>query len=64
MLFAPLYLIVYLATWRAFRRERNLRQRERNREILKHVLSADLILGKKLFLMAVKDPQYIRSQGA
>ena len=61
MLFAPLYLIVYLATWRAFRRERNLRQQERNREILKHVLSADLILGKKLFLMAVKDPQYIRS---
>jgi hypothetical protein len=63
MLFAPLYPIVYLATWRAFRRERNSNQRERNREILRHVLSADLTLGRKLFLMAEKDPQYIRGQG-
>jgi len=63
MLFGPLYPIVYFATWRAFRRERNLRQRERNREILKHVLSTDLIFGKKLFLMAEKDPQYIKGQG-
>jgi len=63
MLFAPLYPFVYLATWRAFRRERDLRQRERNREILRHVLSADLILGKKLFLMAEKDSRYIRNQG-
>jgi 2-polyprenyl-3-methyl-5-hydroxy-6-metoxy-1,4-benzoquinol methylase len=62
MLFAPLYPVVYLATWRAFRRERNLKQREKNREILKHVLSADLILGKKLFLMAEKDPQYVKGQ--
>jgi hypothetical protein len=63
MLFGPFYPIVYFATWRAFRRERNLRQRERNREILKHVLSTDLIFGKKLFLMAEKDPQYIKGQG-
>jgi 2-polyprenyl-3-methyl-5-hydroxy-6-metoxy-1,4-benzoquinol methylase len=62
MLFAPLYPVVYLATWRAFRRERDLRQRERNKEILRHVLSADLVLGKKLFVMAEKDPQYIRGQ--
>jgi len=64
ILFAPLYPIVYLATWRAFRRERNSNQRERNREILRHVLSGDLILGRKLFLVAEKDPQYIKSQGA
>jgi 2-polyprenyl-3-methyl-5-hydroxy-6-metoxy-1,4-benzoquinol methylase len=62
MLFAPLYPIVYLATRWAFRRERNLKQRDRNKEILKHVLSADLILGKKLFLMAEKDPRYIRGR--
>jgi hypothetical protein len=63
MLFGPLYPFVYLATWRAFGRERNLKQRERNKEILRHVLSADLTLGRKLFLMAEKDPQYIRGQG-
>jgi 2-polyprenyl-3-methyl-5-hydroxy-6-metoxy-1,4-benzoquinol methylase len=63
MLFGPLYPFVYLATWRAFRRERNLKQRERNKEILRHVLSADLTLGRKLFLMAEKDPQYIKGQG-
>jgi SAM-dependent methyltransferase len=62
MLCAPLYPIVCLATWRAFRRERDLKQRERNREILRHVLSADLMLGRKLFLVAEKDPQYIRGQ--
>jgi SAM-dependent methyltransferase len=63
MLFAPLYPIVYLATRRAFGRERNSNQRERNREILRHVLSGDLILGRKLFLMAEKDPRYIKGQG-
>jgi 2-polyprenyl-3-methyl-5-hydroxy-6-metoxy-1,4-benzoquinol methylase len=62
MLFVPLYPIIYFATWRAFRRERDLKQRERNNEILRHVLSADLVLGKKLFLMAEKDPRYIRSR--
>jgi 2-polyprenyl-3-methyl-5-hydroxy-6-metoxy-1,4-benzoquinol methylase len=62
MLFAPLYPVVYLATWRAFRRERNLKQRERNKEVLRHVLSADLVFGRKLFLMAEKDEQYIRGQ--
>jgi hypothetical protein len=62
MLFAPLYPFVYLTTWRAFRRERNLRQRERNREILRHVLSTDLIFGKKLFLMGEKDPQYVKGK--
>jgi 2-polyprenyl-3-methyl-5-hydroxy-6-metoxy-1,4-benzoquinol methylase len=63
MLFAPLYPIVYLATWRAFRRESDPKQRERNKEALRHVLSADLILGKKLFIMAERDPQYIKGQG-
>ena len=63
MLFAPLYPIIYFATQRAFRRERNLKQREKNREILKHVLSLDLLFGKKLFLMAERDPRYVRNQG-
>ncbi len=62
MLFAPLYPVVYLATWRAFRRERNLRQRERNKEILRHVMSADLIFGRKLFIMAEKDPLYLKDR--
>ncbi len=64
MLFAPLYPIIYLATWRAFRRERNSKQRERNRESLRHVLSGDLILGRKLFLIAEKDTEYIKGKEA
>jgi 2-polyprenyl-3-methyl-5-hydroxy-6-metoxy-1,4-benzoquinol methylase len=62
MLFAPLYPIVYFATRWALRREKNLKQRERNGEILSHVLSTDLILGKKLFLMAEKDPHYVKGK--
>ncbi len=53
---------IYLTTYRSFRRERNPMQRERNREILKHVLSADLIFGKKLFLVAEKDPRYVKTK--
>lgn len=53
---------VYFATHRAFRREKNPMQRERNREILNHVLSSDLIFGKKLFLVAEKDPRYVKAK--
>ncbi len=58
MLFAPLYPIVCLATRRAFQRERNPRQKERNEEIFHHVTSFDLVFGKKLFLLAEKNPSY------
>ena len=58
MLFSPLYPIIYFATWRAFRRERNLNQKERNKEVFRHVMSADLTFGKKLFLLAEKNPTY------
>jgi len=59
MVLAFLFPFIYFATRRSFGRERNPKQRERNREILKHVLSADLIFGKKIFLVAEKDPRYI-----
>jgi len=62
MLFAPLYPMVYLATWRAFQRERNPNQKEKNRGIFRDVMSADLIFGKKLFLLAEKDPRYIKGR--
>lgn len=54
--------LICLATYRAFRRERNPLQRERNREVLKHVLSADLLFGKKLFLVAEKDLRYVKTK--
>lgn len=54
--------LIFLATYRAFRRERNLRQRERNEEVLNHALSADLLFGKKLFLVAEKDPRYVKTK--
>ncbi|MCX8118181.1 MAG: class I SAM-dependent methyltransferase [Desulfobacterota bacterium] len=56
-----LFPLIYLATYRAFQRERNPLQRERNREIFRHTMSADLIFGKKLFLLAEKDPGYLRT---
>jgi len=60
MSLAPLYPAVRFFTCRALRRERNPAQRQRNREIRKHVLSADLLFGKKLFLLAEKDPRYLK----
>lgn len=61
MLFAPLYPFIYLATWRAFQREKNSRQKKRNEEIFQHVMSPDLIFGKKLFVLAEKDSGYRKS---
>lgn len=61
MFLFPLFLPISLATTRAFRRERNRRQRERNIEVLRHVLSLDLIFGKKLFVVAEKDSRYFKS---
>jgi hypothetical protein len=58
MLFFPIYPFIYLSTHRAFGRERNALQRERNREIFRHVMSADLIFGKKLFVLAEKEPTH------
>ncbi len=57
-----LFPLIYLATYRAFRREKNPLQRERNKEILRHVLSADLIWGKKIFLIAEKDHRYLMTK--
>lgn len=62
MLFAALYPIVYLATRRAFRREKNPGQKKRNEEICHHVTSPDLIFGKKLFLLAGKDSSYRKNK--
>ncbi|OGP79286.1 MAG: hypothetical protein A2V86_08635 [Deltaproteobacteria bacterium RBG_16_49_23] len=62
MLLFFLFPFIYLATYRAFRREKNPMQRERNREIFSHVLSADLVFGKKIFLVAEKDPRYLKAK--
>lgn len=57
-----LFPLIYLTTYRAFNRERNSAQKERNREIFRHTMSADLIFGKKLFLLAEKDPRYLKTK--
>lgn len=49
---------VYVMTYRSFKREKNREQRVRNQEIVKNVLSADLLFGKKLFVFAEKDHLY------
>ena len=61
MLFAPLYPFVYLATRHVLQREKNLGQKKRNEEIFHHVISPDLIFGKKIFLLAEKDSSYRRN---
>jgi len=60
MFFLPIYIHIYALTSRPFRREKDTLQQERNKEILKHVMSADLILGKQLYILAVKDPSYVK----
>ena len=49
---APLVPAIALATWLSMFRERDPRQRETNREIARHVLSADLLFGKHLIVVA------------
>jgi hypothetical protein len=58
MAFFPAFPFIYMATYRAFKREKKLHQRERNKEIFQHVMSADLVFGKQLFVLAEKDPRY------
>jgi len=54
--------LIYLFTYRGFKRERRSQQVERNREIFRHVLSADVLFGKKLFVVAEKDPTYVKAR--
>jgi SAM-dependent methyltransferase len=58
-LFVP---FVYAATYRSFKREKNREQRSRNKDILKHVFSIDLLFGKKLFVLAEKDYTFLKSK--
>jgi SAM-dependent methyltransferase len=58
LLFFFLVPFVYIMTYRSFKREKNREQRVRNQDIIKHVLSADLLFGKKLFVLAEKDHRY------
>lgn len=58
MMFFFMVPFVVFFTYRSFRRERNLEQRKRNKEILKHIFSEDLLFGKKLILIAKKDKDY------
>jgi 2-polyprenyl-3-methyl-5-hydroxy-6-metoxy-1,4-benzoquinol methylase len=52
--------LIYLFTSRGFKREKRPEQVARNREIFRHVLSADMLFGKKLFVVAEKDPIYVK----
>jgi 2-polyprenyl-3-methyl-5-hydroxy-6-metoxy-1,4-benzoquinol methylase len=54
LLHAWAYPIVCFATLRALGRERDVRQRAANREIAAHMLSADLLLGRTLMVLARK----------
>jgi 2-polyprenyl-3-methyl-5-hydroxy-6-metoxy-1,4-benzoquinol methylase len=58
MAFFPIYPLIYLTTYRAFRREKRPSQKERNKEIFRHVVSADIAFGKQLFVLAEKNPSY------
>jgi SAM-dependent methyltransferase len=60
MAFFLIYPFVYLATLWASKREKRPLQRERNREIFKHVMSADVAFGKQLFVLAEKNPSYLK----
>lgn len=52
--------LIYVFTSRGFKREKRPEQVERNREIFGHVVSADVLFGKKLFVVAEKDPSYLK----
>ncbi len=60
LFFSLLIPFVFAATYRSFQREKNREQRARNKDILKHVLSMDLLFGKKLFVLAEKDHHFLR----
>jgi len=60
LFFSLLVPFVFAATYRSFQREKNREQRARNKDILKHVLSMDLLFGKKLFVLAEKDHHFLR----
>ncbi len=56
----PFALVLSLIARWAFSKETNCVQRERNVEIFRHVMSADVVLGKTLYLLAEKDPSYVK----
>jgi SAM-dependent methyltransferase len=60
MFFFFLLPFVYAATHSSFKREKNREQKIRNKDILKHILSIDLLFGKKLFVLAEKDKHFLR----
>jgi hypothetical protein len=60
MAFFLLYPFLCLLTLLAFAREKRPLQRERNRKIFQRVMSADLVFGKQIFLLAEKDSSYLK----
>jgi SAM-dependent methyltransferase len=58
LFFSFLVPFVYVMMFKSFKREKNREQRVRNKDIVKQVLSADLLFGKKLFVLAEKDHRY------
>lgn len=60
ILFFLLVPFVYAMTYRSFRREKNRKQKARNKDIVKHIFSPDLLFGKKLFVLAEKDQHFLK----
>lgn len=60
MLFSLLVPFAYVMSYRSFRREKNIEQRARNKNTLKHIFSPDLLFGKKLFVLAEKDDHFLK----
>jgi SAM-dependent methyltransferase len=54
--------LIYLFTSRGFKRERRPEQVLRNREIFRQVLSGDMLFGKKLFVLAQREPAYVKAR--
>lgn len=61
MVFFPLAFVLPLIAIRALRREKDPLQRERNKEVLRHVMSADVLFGKYLYVLAEKDSGYVKT---
>jgi len=62
LFFSFLVPFIYAATYRSFKREKNRKQRDRNKSILKHILSTNLLFGKKLFILAEKDYTFFKNK--
>lgn len=60
MLFSPIYPIIFLMTYRAFKKEKDPLQKIRNKEIFKTIMSTDLMFGSQIFIIAEKQTKLLK----